>query len=642
MNGLVTGTVVDGRYEIVERLGSGGMADVYCAVDQQLGRRIALKVLYQRFAADTEFVERFRREASSAAGLSHQNVVSVYDRGEWDGTYYIAMEYLEGRSLKAIVQAQAPLESDRAIDLAVQVLRAARFAHKRGIIHRDFKPHNVLVDDESRAKVTDFGIARAGASDMTQTGSIMGTAQYLSPEQAQGHAVSARSDLYSIGIVLYEMLTGQLPFDGESAVTIALKQVSEPPVPPSHLNPAVSPQLEAAVLCALAKDPTDRFADAGEFIAALEAARGTAGDHGAAYLPPAVAPIVPLAPDLPPATVYDGVYPAEPLPPREPREHGRRRWWALLAGLLVAAAIVAGVLLLGMGKQVTVPRVVGTQLEAASAKLRDRGLELSITHLNDPGARGTVIRQNPVPGTRVREGMRIALTVSDGPGTVAVPDIAGLGRRAAAKALSDAGFQVRQRGISSNDVLENDAIRTSPAGNTPRDIGSTVTLVYSTGKPKVAVPSVTGQQEDAATTALEDLGLTVTVVDKETDTGDPGSVLQQDPAPDTPVTVGSTVKITVARAPSRVELPDVTGETDADAVRRLSHDGFEVHTVDQDVATPDQDGVVLSQNPAGGEKVKPGSKVKITVGRFNPNLNPEGTLPTPTTTAPTVVPPSTP
>ena len=259
---LDTDTVVDGRYRIERRLGSGGMADVYLALDQQLGRKVALKVLYRRFAEDPEFVERFRREASAAAGLQHQHVVSVYDRGEWEGTYYIAMEYLEGHSLKALISQHAPLEPDIAIDYAIQILRAARFAHRRGVIHRDLKPHNVIVDDEGVLTVTDFGIARAGASDMTQTGSIMGTAQYLSPEQAQGHAVSQQSDLYSVGIVLYEMLTGRVPFDGDSAVAIALKQVGEAPVPPSAYNAAVTPQLEQVVLRALEKDPAARYPDA--------------------------------------------------------------------------------------------------------------------------------------------------------------------------------------------------------------------------------------------------------------------------------------------------------------------------------------------------------------------------------------------
>ena len=313
-------TVVDGRYRVLNRLGSGGMAEVYCAQDLQLGRKVALKILYRRFAEDGEFVERFRREASSAAGLQHQHVVAVYDRGEYDGTYYIAMEYLEGRSLKTIVQQEAPLDPDRAIDLTIQVLRAARFAHRRGIIHRDLKPHNVIVDADGRAKVTDFGIARAGASDMTQTGSIMGTAQYLSPEQAQGHAVSAASDIYSIGIMLYELLTGRVPFDGESAVTIALKQVNERATPPSAYNPAVSPELEEAVMRALEKDPANRYPDAEAFIAALQAARdGTA----TAVLAPAAPP-----PLDPPSEAY--AYPDEPL--TATRAARRRALVAVAAG----------------------------------------------------------------------------------------------------------------------------------------------------------------------------------------------------------------------------------------------------------------------------------------------------------------------
>ena len=212
------------------------MADVYCAQDQQLGRQVAVKLLYRHFAEDEQFVERFRREASSAAGLQHPNIVGIYDRGEWNGTYYIAMEYIEGRTLKDVIRERGPAPPEAAVDIVLQILRAARFAHQRGIVHRDIKPHNVLIDDDGRVKVTDFGIARAGASDMTETGLIMGTSQYLSPEQAQGKPVDARSDLYSIGIVLYEMLTGRVPFDAESPVAVALKQVSEAPVPPRQLT----------------------------------------------------------------------------------------------------------------------------------------------------------------------------------------------------------------------------------------------------------------------------------------------------------------------------------------------------------------------------------------------------------------------
>src|SRR5687768_16205779 len=282
-------TIIDGRYRVLSRLGSGGMADVYCAEDTHLGRQVALKVLYRRFAQDAEFVERFKREARSAAGLTHPNVVSVYDRGEHDGTYYIAMEYLPGRTLKDVIVEQGALDQAAVIDIGVQVLRAASFAHRRGVVHRDLKPHNVMLDDAGNAKVTDFGIARAGASEMTEAGSIMGTAQYLSPEQAQGEAATAQSDLYSVGIILYELLTGRLPFDGESAVAIAVQHLNDPPAPIHSLRPDVAPALEAAVARSLEKDPAARWADADEFIRALEGARAAVGQplgqDTAAFMP---------------------------------------------------------------------------------------------------------------------------------------------------------------------------------------------------------------------------------------------------------------------------------------------------------------------------------------------------------------------
>jgi len=348
VNDFLGGERLDDKYLIERLLGQGGMGAVYKATHLGTTRAVAIKIIRPQLSSNEEFVERFRREASSAAGLQHPNVVAVYDRGEFDGTYYIAMEYLEGRSLKTIVQQEAPLDTDRAIDLTIQVLRAARFAHRRGIIHRDLKPHNVIVDADGRAKVTDFGIARAGASDMTQTGSIMGTAQYLSPEQAQGHAVSAASDIYSIGIMLYELLTGRVPFEGESAVTVALKQVNERPTPPSVYNPAVTPELEEAVMRALEKDPARRYPDADAFIAALQAARNGTATAVLAAPPP---------PPEPPSEVY--VYPEEPLAPREPREGGR--WWLWLLAVLVAALGLAAVLLLpgtqkvGVGKPAEAP-----------------------------------------------------------------------------------------------------------------------------------------------------------------------------------------------------------------------------------------------------------------------------------------------
>src|SRR5437870_864810 len=240
---VADGSVVDARYSVRGRIGSGGMADVYLADDEHLGRQVALKVLHRRFARDQQFVERFRREASAAAGLQHPNVVSVYDRGEHDGTYYIAMENLPGRTLRELLRQEAPLSQERAINFGIQILNAAGFAHKRGVVHRDFKPHNVIVAVDDSLKVTDFGIARAGASEMTETGSIMGTAQYLSPEQAQGKPVDHRSDLYSIGIMLYEMLAGRVPFTGDSAVAIALKHVNDVPHEVGREAPQAAAQL---------------------------------------------------------------------------------------------------------------------------------------------------------------------------------------------------------------------------------------------------------------------------------------------------------------------------------------------------------------------------------------------------------------
>ncbi|HYX89431.1 MAG TPA: protein kinase [Gaiellaceae bacterium] len=259
------GTVFDGRYRIVRKLGAGGMADVYLAEDQELGRRVAIKILNDRHAADDQFVERFRREAKNAAGLSHPNIVSIYDRGTAEGTYYIAMEYLDGRSLKEMIVGRGPAPIKTAIEYARQILGAVGFAHRNGIVHRDIKPHNVLVSPEGRLKVTDFGIARSGASQMTEVGSIIGTAQYLSPEQARGSPVDQTSDLYSVGVVLYEMLTGQVPFTGDTPLEIAMKHLSAVPKPPSELRPEVPHDLDLIVLRALAKNPDDRYQTADEF-----------------------------------------------------------------------------------------------------------------------------------------------------------------------------------------------------------------------------------------------------------------------------------------------------------------------------------------------------------------------------------------
>jgi serine/threonine-protein kinase len=606
---LDTDTIVDGRYRIERRLGSGGMADVYLALDEQLGRKVALKLLYRRFAEDPEFVERFRREASAAAGLQHQHVVSVYDRGEWEGTYYIAMEYLEGHSLKALISQHAPLEPDIAIDYAIQILRAARFAHRRGVIHRDLKPHNVIVDDEGVLTVTDFGIARAGASDMTQTGSIMGTAQYLSPEQAQGHAVSQQSDLYSIGIVLYEMLTGRVPFDGDSAVAIALKQVGEAPVPPSAYNAAVTPALEQVVLRALQKDPAARYPDADSFIAALEAA--AVADPGprtdaTMMVPPGGAW---LAEDVAPPT-----YGHAP-PPVEDDGPGRRWWWFALLALVVVGALIAALLLLRKD-QVTVPNVVGGDLATAQATLERDGFSVDTVTKTAPQPKGQVIGQNPDPGVKADEGSVVRLTVSDGPGTAGIPGVEGQTQAEATRRLEDAGFKVTVRKRASDTVKKGIAIETRPGEGTPVERGSTVILYVSAGPQTVAVPNVVGTQLDAARTALTGAGFTVTVTEKE-DKADPGTVLSQSPAANATAPKGSEVALVVAKAPATVDVPNVVGQDEATAIDTLTKAGFDVSEQQVDVTDEGQDGTVVQQDPSGG-KAKPGSKVTIGVGSFTP------------------------
>jgi serine/threonine-protein kinase len=617
MQSVQRDTVIDGRYRVLKRLGSGGMADVYCAEDTQLGRRVALKLLYRRFAEDAEFVERFRREASSAAGLQHPNIVGVFDRGEWDGTYYIAMEYLQGHTLKQLVREHGAMPPELATDITIQVLRAAKFAHKRGVVHRDIKPHNVILDEEGRAKVTDFGIARAGASDMTETGSIMGTAQYLSPEQAQGQPVSPRSDLYSIGVMLYELLTGKVPFDAESPVTIALKHVSEPPVPPSQLNPAVSPALDAVVLRALEKEPERRFADADEFAAALLEARDR---------PTVVAKEVQLDP-----------YPM-PGEPFVEEERERSRWWLwpLLALLLIALAI--GAYLLFAPEKKPVPDVVGSSSAVASQRLQNAGFEVDIeTVQSNTVPNDRVATQDPQPGEEAKEGSTVTIIVSSGPGNATVPGVVGRKQDVAEQMMKDAGFETDVRKEPSDSVDKGRVISTQPGENTQLEKGRTVVLVVSSGPEQVSVPDVVGDDEQNARSALENAGLRAEVTEEESEDRDPGTVLRQDPGSGKKVDKGSAVTLVVAKAPAEVDVPDVVDEERAAAENALRDAGFEVRVREDTVDTLDQDGIVVDQDPAGGEKLKKGSRVTIVVGKFEPPLNPE---PTPTaTTSPTPEPP---
>jgi serine/threonine-protein kinase len=649
MPDVVQGAMIDGRYRVLSRLGAGGMADVFLAEDQQLGRKVALKLLHRRFAEDPGFVERFRREAQAAAGLQHPHVVSVYDRGAFDGTYYIAMEYLPGRSLKQLIRQEAPVDPIRAIDITVQILKAARFAHKRGVIHRDLKPHNVIIDESDQVKVTDFGIARAGASDMTETGSIMGTAQYLSPEQAQGLAVSPASDLYSIGVVLYELLTGRVPFDAEAAVTIAIKHVSESPTPPRVINPSIPPELEQLVLWAMNKNPSDRPADADAMIAALEAVKErieatSRGERTASFAALAaampVAAVVDAGPaDTNPPTGAPLLLPAElpsDEPPPMPGEH-RGRWAWIIALVLLLAGIAVAAFLLTRPEQKIVPTVVGEQVSVAQTQIQNAGFTPNLIYRTDSHPSGTVIAQNPLGQTKTDAGSTVSLTVSTGLGNTGVPSVSGLSQSAAFRELSR--HHVKATRIvheSSPDIPSGQATRTDPGAGTSVPYGSGVTLFISSGKPEVGVPDVTGQSQAAASATLRTAGFTVSTTTQESNTVQPGNVISQSPSGGTSAAPGSNVSLVIATAPTTANIPDVTGDTADAAANTLTAAGFKVTRKTKNVTQQNRDGIVVSESPKAGSTAKKGSTVTIVIGHFTQTTTTTSSSTTSTTSSTTV------
>jgi serine/threonine-protein kinase len=643
-------TLFDGRYRILRKLGAGGMANVYLGEDEELGRRVAIKILNDRYANDDLFIERFRREAKSAAGLSHPNIVSIYDRGEAEGTYYIAMEVIEGRSLKELIMTRGALPIGTAVGFAKQLLEALRFAHRHGIIHRDIKPHNVLVsaDQHSKAsdprlKVTDFGIARQSASQMTEVGSIMGTAQYLSPEQARGAPVTAASDLYSAGVVLYEMLTGKVPFTGDSAIEIAMKHVNDLPTAPSSLRPEIPPELDQIVLRALAKDPEDRYQTAEDFIEDLERAEaglpvsratstaatallagGAAGyaageatellsESATRVVAPPPPPSTPRRPtDYPPASPYDE-------PPRR-----RRRWvpWLLVA-LLVAGAALAGWWAynqiqdqLAESAPVGVPLVEGIERDLAVQRIEDAGLEAEVEEQPSTEVeKGIVIEQSPKEGTQVSKGSTVTITVSTGPRQVEVPRLVGSTYEDALDALNELGLKAKRVEVFSQKPVGQVTAQDPRAGELV-DEGTQVEVRVSKGVKQIAVPDVLSQSESSARAELQDAGFEVSVTQAASDTVPEGLVSDQNPDPGVQAAKGSTVTITISTGPDLVSVPDVVDDFVDDARATLRADGFRVTTVFQDVTDPAQDGVVLDQNPSGGSMASPRSTVTIVVGRF--------------------------
>jgi serine/threonine-protein kinase len=603
------GTIVDERYRLERKIGTGGMADVWLAEDTELDRDVAIKILHDRFAQDSEFVQRFQREAQSAAGLQHPNVVGVFDRGEFGDSYFIAMEYVDGPSLKDLVK--GGMGTKDAVDFTRQILNAARFAHRKGIIHRDLKPQNVLIDDEGRARVADFGIARGGEnSDITATGSVMGTAQYLSPEQAQGKPTTPSSDIYSIGVILYEALTGRVPFEGDSAVAVALKQVSETPRRPSAINPNIPPALDAVVMRALAKDPEARFKDADAFLKALDAAEKA-----------------PEAPRPQDTAAYAAVSPeGETDLPGEEEEYEdydtdrRRRWrWVVLALLACGvAALVAYALT--RPSDVGIPDVIGKNSDQASQILDSAGFKVAIKAVPSGAPRDQVVEQDPIPtdrgGGKVEEGSTVTLSVSSGPAIRAVPTVIGLNEADATKRLEHVGFKVNTQQQYSKSVPRGQVIGTSPPAGTQLSTLQPVTLLVSRGANTVLVPNVVGLDDQAALAALSNAGLSGTEVQKDS-TEPQGKVLSQSPGAGKRVGRGS--QVTIFASTGAITVPDVKGQPRKSAVTALKKAGFVPAVTEQTTNDPTQVGVVISEFPPAGSRGQRGDTVTIAVGISPPS-----------------------
>ncbi len=677
-------TVLNDRYEIQSRIGRGGMADVLLARDLLLDRPVAIKVLFAEFATDPNFVERFRREAQAAANLNHPNIVGVYDWGKYGGTYFIAMEYVQGRTLADILRANGRVSAVQAAEIASEVAAALGFAHRNGVVHRDIKPANILIGSSGQVKVADFGIARAmnsaADSNLTQVGLVMGTATYFSPEQAQGAQPDPRSDLYSLGIVLYEMVGGKPPFAGDNPVSIAYKQVHEAPQPLNHIAPDVPKPFEAIVAKLLAKNPEQRYPDGealrddlrrfrnGEPVRALAgiggaAAAAAAGAAATVAIPRHSGPpvVVGTTASLPRTSTTPGATTAMPVTQMQGRgqyptganeavyyDPPPRRGWYGIAAFVAVLLLVVGALVLfktlnrnSSATSFALPDVTNLPLDQATKILTDRGLKPVGVSKADPNVpEGVVYVTDPVAGVIVSKDQTITLTYNPKSELVPVPNVTNLSLLDARNKLVANGFVVGAVNTAENPAVpEGSIVSQDPLALSMAKQNSVVNLVVSQGKGKVTVPNVVGQNGVAAKSLLEStaFGFVVTVTPEPNDTVPSGSVIRTDPLVDTQVDKGSAITLFVSSGPTQVAVPPLVGLKEAQAKSLIAAKGLLVApTVYQDVPFgSSNDGRVVLQAPASGSPVNSSSTVTITVGKALPAPTTTTTPPTTTTTPPT-------
>ena len=553
MTGNMIGRVFNNRYQITERIGIGGMAEVYRAQDNVLGRLVAVKVMLPQYAADPNFTQRFKQEAAAAANLQSPYIVNVYDWGQDEGTYYIVMEFVRGSDLKTAILERGAINQRKVAEIGSQVCQALSVAHGLDIIHRDIKPQNIMVQPDGNVKVMDFGIARAKNSVMTQTSSVLGTAHYISPEQAQGKDLTATSDIYSLGIVLYESATGRLPFDGPDAVSVAMKQVNDLPVPPREINPDIDPALEAIIMKAIAKNPEERFATAKDMRLALnDYLAGRPVNLGEGFTS---AETVVMGGVVPPMGVADGtaVMPAmggvnAASPTSAQRSYNanntggkknNKKTIAIVIGIIAALAVVGGIafaLMSGGGDdkdKVAVPSVVGKTVDEATAAIEEAGFELGKVEesFDDNVEAGQVISQDPKGDSKQAKGTKINLSVSKGTKAITVPDLSGKTADEAKKELTANGLKSASGEAEYSDTVEEGhVISQNPAAGTEVAKDSTVTYILSKGSAGIDVPNVVGMLEGAATTALNNAGFYVNADYVASDTVEAGLVISQDPS----------------------------------------------------------------------------------------------------------------